>query len=81
MKTGVSIREELARDADALAAELGVTRSQLYSMALGEFIERHENRELLRRLDEAYVGGLDEEEGELLARAKEHRRVRFDTED
>jgi predicted DNA-binding protein len=77
IKTGISIPEDLARRADALAEELNVTRSQLFSRALSEFIERYENVRLLERLNEAYSEGPDEDESELLERAREYHRDRF----
>ncbi len=76
MKTAVSIGRDLAEEADALARELGVTRSRLYALALGEFLGRHENRRLLERLNEAYGDPPDREEAELLARTKEYHRRR-----
>ncbi|MBA2443497.1 MAG: hypothetical protein H0V53_14030 [Rubrobacter sp.] len=54
VKRGVSIGRELAEEADALAREMGVTRSRLYSMALRDFMRRRENAGLLERLNEAY---------------------------
>lgn len=78
IKAGVSINEHLAREADRLAEELDVSRSQLYAMALAEFIERRESRALRRQLDEVYAHGLDEEEQELLRRARDYRRQRLE---
>lgn len=74
VKTGVSISKDLAEEADALARELRVTRSQLYSMALDEFIRRHESRVLLERLNAAYGEEPDAEEQRLLKSAKEYSR-------
>lgn len=81
VKTAVSINEDLAGEADALARELRITRSRLYGMALREFLKRHENRRLLERLNEAYADGLDDEERELLKRAKDYHRDRFGTDE
>lgn len=50
-------------------------------MALSEFIERHENRRLLERLNEVYADGSTDEEKELLERAKDYRRDRFGSEE
>lgn len=41
MKTAISIPDDLFAEADRLAHELGTSRSQLYSRAIREFIERH----------------------------------------
>jgi metal-responsive CopG/Arc/MetJ family transcriptional regulator len=81
VKTGVSIRGDLAKQADDLAEELKVSRSRLYAMALSEFIERHKNRRLLERLNEVYADGPTDEEKELLERAKDYRRDRFGSEE
>lgn len=74
IRTGISIREDLAEEADILARELRVSRSQLYAMALGEFIRRHENRTILERLNAAHGDPLDDEEERLLRGIKEHSR-------
>jgi Arc/MetJ family transcription regulator len=50
-KTTISIDEQLFAQAEALARQLHVPRSELYSRALREFLEEHENRALLERLD------------------------------
>ncbi|MCL5046466.1 MAG: hypothetical protein M1598_06725 [Actinobacteria bacterium] len=54
VKTAISIQESLFKDAEALAHELEVSRSQLFAMALESFIREHENRQLLQRINEAY---------------------------
>jgi metal-responsive CopG/Arc/MetJ family transcriptional regulator len=74
IRTGISVQKDLAEEADALARELRVTRSQLYSMALRDFIRRHESASMLERLDAAYGGGTDPEEERLLESAKRYSR-------
>jgi metal-responsive CopG/Arc/MetJ family transcriptional regulator len=78
IKARISINENLAREADRLAEELAVSRSQLYVMALAEFIERRESCKLRRQLDEVYADGLDEEEQHLLPRARDYRHQRLE---
>jgi metal-responsive CopG/Arc/MetJ family transcriptional regulator len=41
MKTTVSIPADVFEDAEGLALELRISRSQLYSRALQEFVARH----------------------------------------
>ncbi len=41
MKTAVSVPDELFREADALARQLGLNRSQLYSKALQEYMSMY----------------------------------------
>lgn len=77
IKTGISIREDLAREADELAAELGLTRSQLFSLAVSELLERRESCRITERLDEAYGDGLEDDERELLDRSRDYHRDRL----
>ena len=41
MKTAISIPDELFEEAERLASEWQISRSQLYSRALQEFVARH----------------------------------------
>jgi metal-responsive CopG/Arc/MetJ family transcriptional regulator len=41
MKTAISIPDDVFKEAERLAAELRMSRSQLYSRALREFVARH----------------------------------------
>jgi metal-responsive CopG/Arc/MetJ family transcriptional regulator len=56
MKTAVSIPDEVFKEAERLAAELQISRSQLYSRALQEFVARHTPN----RLTEAMNRVIDE---------------------
>ncbi len=40
MKTAISIPDEIFDSADALAEEMGVSRSQLYATAVAEFVAK-----------------------------------------
>lgn len=42
MKTAVSIPDDLFADVERLVGRYGVSRSQLYSRALAEFVARHD---------------------------------------
>ena len=66
VKTAISLDESLFREAEDWAGKLGVSRSQLFASAVEEYVRRHENEELLRRLNEAHAGGPDEEDEEAL---------------
>ena len=76
VKTAVSLRRELFEQGEALAGRLRISRSRLFALALEEFVRRHENRQLLERLNAAYGGGADPEEAALRpARRRWHRRL------
>lgn len=55
MRTVVSIPDTLFAAADAVAARLGITRSDLYAAALAELIAKHDPDHLTKRLDEIYA--------------------------
>ncbi len=54
MKTAISIPDMIFRSADALAKKLGMSRSELYSNAVSEFLSRHAGRLVTERLDAVY---------------------------
>lgn len=45
MKTAVSLPDKLFHKADALAKQLGVSRSELYKIALEHLLDKHESRQ------------------------------------
>ena len=55
MKTAISIPDKVFRSADALAKRLGVSRSELYSTAIAEFLSKHQGRHVTARLDTLYA--------------------------
>ncbi|NEN89049.1 MULTISPECIES: hypothetical protein [unclassified Okeania] len=54
VKTAISLQEYLFEQAEALAAEMKISRSRLIAIALEEFIRRHQNRLLLEKINAAY---------------------------
>jgi metal-responsive CopG/Arc/MetJ family transcriptional regulator len=76
IKTAVSLRQSLFDRIEALAEERGVSRSQLVSQALEEYLRREESRRLLDRLNAAHVGESSPAEEELGRRRRRwHRRL------
>ncbi len=59
MKTAISIPDRVFRSAEQLAARLKVSRSELYSKALAELIEKHREDLITSGLNQIY--GSDEE--------------------
>ena len=56
MKTAVSLPDELFQRADQLAKRLEVSRSELYSRALREYLARHAPDEVTESLNRACEG-------------------------
>lgn len=54
IKTAISIEEQLFQRISELAQQLNISRSRFFALATKEFIERHQNLELLEALNEAY---------------------------
>jgi metal-responsive CopG/Arc/MetJ family transcriptional regulator len=55
MKTAISIPDKVFRSADALAKRLGISRSELYTNAITEFMLKHQSRHLTARLNAVYA--------------------------
>ena len=54
MKTAISVPTPVFQRADRLARRLKKSRSQLYSEAISEYVERHDTDEITAALDAVY---------------------------
>jgi metal-responsive CopG/Arc/MetJ family transcriptional regulator len=54
VKTAISIEKPIFEQMDIIAKNLNISRSRLFTMAAREFIERYNNLELLKLINEAY---------------------------
>ena len=62
MKTAISLPDELFEDADALAEQLGISRSELYATAVAEYMAKQRGGDVTARLNAVYTdeaSGLD----------------------
>jgi Arc/MetJ family transcription regulator len=66
MKTAISIDEELLQQADKTARRMGLSRSRLFALAMGDFLQRQRREQMLRRLNQVYAGGSEPGEERLL---------------
>ena len=55
MKTAISIPDELFEEADRLAAARGMSRSELYSTAISEYLKAQRGVGVRERLDAVYA--------------------------
>lgn len=53
-KTVISIQKELFDQAEALANEMGISRSRLFTLALEEFLRHRQNQKLIEQINAAY---------------------------
>lgn len=76
IKTAISIDQSLFAQANALARKLKVSRSRLFVLALEDFIQEQQNRELLEKINAVYADEPDESEKVLRRKVrKSHRRL------
>ncbi|MBT9559591.1 MAG: hypothetical protein IV100_26410 [Myxococcales bacterium] len=54
MKVAISLPDTVFSQAEALASQMAVTRSRLYTIALTEFLERRQSQSVTARLDDVY---------------------------
>jgi metal-responsive CopG/Arc/MetJ family transcriptional regulator len=70
MKTAISIEDDLFKQAEEAAKELGLSRSALFSQAVEEFIRTHMPSEITKKYNEVY--------SETLATDEELNRIAYD---
>ncbi|HWF45988.1 MAG TPA: hypothetical protein VG168_03195 [Bryobacteraceae bacterium] len=66
MKTAISIDDALLQQADETARVMGLSRSRLFALAVGDFLQRQRREQMLLRLNEVYAGGIEPAEKRLL---------------
>jgi metal-responsive CopG/Arc/MetJ family transcriptional regulator len=54
VKTAISIPTAIFKAADKFARRLGISRSELYSKAVSEYLKKHNNEKITQKLDEIY---------------------------
>ena len=58
MKTAISIDDTLLQEVDKVAERLGMSRSRLFAVAVGDYLKRQRRERLVQQLNEAYKDGL-----------------------
>ncbi len=54
MKTAISLPDPIFEEAEALAQQLGMSRSELYTKALKAYLKRYNRERMLSQLNEVY---------------------------
>ncbi len=62
VKTAISIQDGVFHEVENLAKELHVSRSEIFSKAVQEFIEKQKNIKTLKTLNKVYTQESTEEE-------------------
>jgi predicted transcriptional regulator len=55
MKTAISVPDDVFESADELAQQLGISRSELYSTAVAEYLAKFRSEDITARLNEVYA--------------------------
>lgn len=74
MKPDISLQESLYEEASAVASEMQISPSELFSLAIEDYLRRHRNQKLLYSINEAYADGLDASEQTMLEGMRRHQR-------
>ena len=70
IKTAISIEKPLFEEVEALAEEMKVSRSYLFTLATRDFIQHHKSQKLLDTINATYDDLPDNEEERLRAQMK-----------
>lgn len=54
MKTAISLPDSVFEEAEALAQQLGLSRSELYVQALKSYLAKHNCNQILHKLNQVY---------------------------
>lgn len=54
MKTAISLPDPIFEEAEVLAQQLGISRSELYTEALKAYLRRYNRERILSQLNEVY---------------------------
>lgn len=55
MKIAISLPDSVFAQAEALAQQLGLSRSELYTKALQAYLKRHNRTQILLKLNQVYA--------------------------
>jgi len=70
----ISIPDFLYEQASNLAQEMQISPSDLFSLALEEYLHRHHSQRLLQSINDAYADGLDNSEQTMLEGMRRHQK-------
>ena len=74
VKTAISIQKSLFEQAESLAQELNVSRSELFGLAIETFVKNHQNQALLQEINNAYSDEHDASDKVRLSKMRKHHR-------
>jgi len=73
-KTAISIESSLLLEADTVAKELDIPRSQIISEALVEYLHQYRNKQLLEKINAVYTSEPDPDDIEAMKIIRSHQK-------
>jgi hypothetical protein len=77
----ISIPDSLYEEASNLAQEIQISPSDLFSLAIEDYLHRHHSQKLLQSINDAYADGLDENKQAMLKGMWQQQRHLVETND
>ena len=74
VKTAISIQKSLFEQAESLAQELNVSRSELFGLAIESFVKNRQNQIFLQEINKAYSDEPDTSDKVRLSKMRKHHR-------
>ena len=74
IQTAISIDESLYQEVNLLAKTRKIPPSELFTLAMKEYLQHHSHEIIFQNIDEAYEDGLDEVEQIMLEKMRYHQR-------
>lgn len=74
IETIISVQDPLYEQISIAAEELQISQSDLFALAMQEYLERRRKQKLLENLNDAYEDGLDASETSMLEGMRQHQR-------
>jgi predicted transcriptional regulator len=68
------LQDSLYEQISALATEMQVSQSELFALAIEDYLRRHRSSKLLESINEAYADDLDASEKAMLEGMRRHQR-------
>jgi metal-responsive CopG/Arc/MetJ family transcriptional regulator len=62
VKTAISIDNNILEETGIIAQEMDISRSQVVSLALDDYIQRYKNKQLFVQINDAYSDSPDSDE-------------------
>ena len=72
MKTAISVPDDIFKELEEFSKEHEYSRSEVFAMAVREFLEKRKSKELLNALNEAYSEPESPEEIAVREKSKRH---------